>query len=350
MSKIANAIFQYTLKKYGGVALSILLILAFLVALFGYYEPTNIGALRWTQVIDPVISIVALILPVLLTLYFIYQEWTNSLDKKLIVHFTIYQEGKKEYVFSCYNVNLLPGGDMRSLGQQIGSQMGKNTFLHFNPSIKPVRKGLEQIVTKYGERQWIFYYEIEFILFSEVVDKDHPDTHLGRYLVWNNFDEKILSWRTHPRPTLAFHQLPEVKLNLSELLSFDSNSELKFLELGQPKVAASGNPLYVLNASVVTDFGIFSYQSIDFQKAIELMKVQGFVSCIGHEGTAEFLSEATQMTIGVNRQSIRMRQGEQALVFKFRERLEHPRELTKHQLKWEQFEIGLLTCINTFKS
>jgi hypothetical protein len=100
--------------------------------------------------------------------------------------------------------------------------------------------------------------------------------------------------------------------------------------------------LYVLNSPILTSFGSYSYKPISLREAIEQLK-QGFVSAVGHEATASFLSQLTGITIPVNRIQIQMKSGDKAIVFQVLQRLPEGKVLTAEELKTIPYRLGLLT-------
>jgi hypothetical protein len=183
---------------------------------------------RWAFVFDPTFTVFSLIIPIILGFLLLYKEWEESLDRKLIVHFSIVNKINKckEYVFSCYNVNLLHGTDMRAISQQIGSQMGDGVQLRFNPSVKPIEETTILIKNHSNKSEWIKYSEIEFLLNSEpsTISKNEQS-----YLVWNLFKEEKLEKKLKIRPDVPLHYLGKEKCSLENLLSSNEQSKNDFM-------------------------------------------------------------------------------------------------------------------------
>jgi hypothetical protein len=100
--------------------------------------------------------------------------------------------------------------------------------------------------------------------------------------------------------------------------------------------------LYVLNSPILTSFGSYRYKPISLREAVELLK-QGFVSAVGHEATASFLSQLTGITIPVNRVQIQMKPRDKAIVFQVLQRLPEGKVLSEEELKAVPYRLGLLT-------
>jgi hypothetical protein len=99
--------------------------------------------------------------------------------------------------------------------------------------------------------------------------------------------------------------------------------------------------VYVLNSPVLTDWGKYEYVPIDVEKTKHKLEA-GYVSAIGHEGTAKLLSTILGMEVPVNRVQIQMQPGDDAIVFQVLQRLPEGVVLTEEQLKKIPFRLGLL--------
>jgi hypothetical protein len=73
---------------------------------------------------------------------------------------------------------------------------------------------------------------------------------------------------------------------------------------------------YILNSAVITSPGIYRYALIDSESARKWLAKGPFESTIGYEETAEALSQLLGTPIAVNRKTIVMRDGDEALVFR----------------------------------
>ena len=99
--------------------------------------------------------------------------------------------------------------------------------------------------------------------------------------------------------------------------------------------------LYIFNTPILTEYGDYSFRKISLPEVKELLS-QGFVSAIGHEGTANLMSQLTGMTIPVNRVAIKMQPGDKAVVFRVLTRLPEGKVLTQEELSQIPYEFGLL--------
>jgi hypothetical protein len=100
--------------------------------------------------------------------------------------------------------------------------------------------------------------------------------------------------------------------------------------------------VYVLNSPILTNFGVYRYKEISIVEAQKILKENSFVSAIGHESTAVFLSELLQSDIKANRVSITMQQGDKAIIFQLLTRLKEGQILSINELSNKDYRLGLL--------
>jgi len=100
--------------------------------------------------------------------------------------------------------------------------------------------------------------------------------------------------------------------------------------------------LAVLNAPVVTSFGNYTYFPIPLESARILINAVNFSSYVGHESTAELMSDILEKPIGYSRKMLKQRVGQMALVFKLKIRPEEGKILTRPEVEKHGYEFGLL--------
>jgi hypothetical protein len=104
---------------------------------------------------------------------------------------------------------------------------------------------------------------------------------------------------------------------------------------------------YILNSAVITSPGMYEYNFITVEEMKKWLEAGDWVSTIGYEETAKALQELTGIKIPVNRQQIKMKQGDEALIFRLTCRLDNPQlkgYLTTEFIK-NNCEIGILKKI-----
>jgi hypothetical protein len=75
-------------------------------------------------------------------------------------------------------------------------------------------------------------------------------------------------------------------------------------------------PVALFNGTVVTTNGLYAVKDIDLESAKRLVKKQGFISAVGHEATAEILTEILEVDVPMNRIQFYQEVGQKAIVFK----------------------------------
>ncbi len=338
--KIVFEIIFFTIRRYWIPIFSIIVFGIVLYTTFDSKIHLNGKNSFWDRVVDPSFTVAGLSIPFLIWLYFLGKEWRESLDNKLIVHFTRQIGDKKNYLMSCYNVNLLDNGDMRAIGQQIGLQMS-GSHLKFNPSLKPLKEEVIQIRDEFGRRKWIKYFEIEFLLDGEPNEVFQTE---NKYVVWNLFNEKRLPKKIK-RLEKPFDEFYKDNISITELLSFDKKSREKFEAIANTELD-SLNKIYILNSPIITSFGMYEYYIVNHELIKTALNNEAnnpqIVSAIGHKPTAKFLSKKLDCEIPFNRIEIKMVKGDMAIVFKVKTRLEENTVLSEEELEAVEIEYGIL--------
>jgi hypothetical protein len=101
--------------------------------------------------------------------------------------------------------------------------------------------------------------------------------------------------------------------------------------------------LALLNTSIITNDGSYSLQAIDLMEAQDLVRINELDSAIGHESTAQAMSELLQVDVSVNRQMFAQEVGQEALVFKLNGRPPEGAVLSREQLDEIGYSWKLLT-------
>jgi len=72
---------------------------------------------------------------------------------------------------------------------------------------------------------------------------------------------------------------------------------------------------------------------------------QGFISAVGHQSTAELLSQILGLPVEANRIQVSLGPGDRAVVFQLLERLPEGKVLGREELEQLQFKLFLVTVM-----
>ena len=105
--------------------------------------------------------------------------------------------------------------------------------------------------------------------------------------------------------------------------------------------------LILLNTSILTSFGTYTYEPLTLKEAralIDAFQQEGKTvqSAIGHQATAELLSGLLDYTVVVNRINFKQTVETAALVFKLKGRPPEGKILSPEELEEMGYEFGLL--------
>jgi hypothetical protein len=79
-------------------------------------------------------------------------------------------------------------------------------------------------------------------------------------------------------------------------------------------------PLLLLNATVLTSFGVFRHRRLSLAEACALVQELPWESAIGHPATARLVSAELDITCPTRRVAVEQRAGQPALVFRLNSR------------------------------
>lgn len=102
----------------------------------------------------------------------------------------------------------------------------------------------------------------------------------------------------------------------------------------------------LLNTTIATVDGVFEVRTITLEKAREIAQSNELLSAIGHESTAQIMSELLQVNVPVNRIQFSQELNQTALVFKLKGRAPEGVILTKKEIEAIGYEFKTMTLIN----
>ncbi len=104
-------------------------------------------------------------------------------------------------------------------------------------------------------------------------------------------------------------------------------------------------PVAIFNGVVATCNGVFKVRDISAAEAKELLHNQPFMSAIGHEATAELMSELFEVEIKHNRIQFSQQLGQKAIIFKLNTRPPEGVVYEREQLEQIGYSFKLLERI-----
>ena len=101
--------------------------------------------------------------------------------------------------------------------------------------------------------------------------------------------------------------------------------------------------LFIINTPVLTDYGLWRFEGPLEESTARSLVAGDFLSALGHEGAAAFLSARLGVEFPVNRVRVNLEPGDRALVLRLKGRLPENRILNEEEMAELPFELGLLT-------
>lgn len=102
------------------------------------------------------------------------------------------------------------------------------------------------------------------------------------------------------------------------------------------------HPIVFFNGTVVTTNGLYRITDLPLDEARKLAAEHDRISAIGHEATAEVLSEILGVHVPFNRIQFRQEVGQQAIVFKLNVRPVEGVILSKDQIEEIGYSLKLM--------
>ena len=103
--------------------------------------------------------------------------------------------------------------------------------------------------------------------------------------------------------------------------------------------------IYLLNTPILTDYGVYDFKKIEIAEVKAILSEEGFTSAVGHQGTADLLTQLLGVPVPMNRVAIKMEENDVAVVFRLKNRLPEGTVLSEEELAKLVIEFGVLERI-----
>lgn len=103
-----------------------------------------------------------------------------------------------------------------------------------------------------------------------------------------------------------------------------------------------------MNGALMPSFGVYIYFKISEKTLKEYLGNKDFVSAIGHQSTADILSEILGIEIPYNRITVNLKDKDEVIVFKLKKRPPEGKILTKEEIEEIGYEFGYYKYYSSF--
>lgn len=102
----------------------------------------------------------------------------------------------------------------------------------------------------------------------------------------------------------------------------------------------------LLNTSIATVDGVYELETITLDQALEIIDGANLDSAIGHDATAQIMTELLGVNVPVSRQMFSQQAGQRAIVFKLHGRLQEGKILDRQDVEAMGYDLKLLTRLS----
>lgn len=214
---------------------------------------------------------------------------------------------------------------------QLGCLLHDASESYISDITRPVKRSLGEYCKIEEKLQKMIYTRYGIGDLSEEEErriKEIDDTMLY-YEFFSLMQEKLYGSKPQIALDHDFSQREFVAVENEFLQVFD----LLFEEDKNVVVESNRMPVALFNGTVATTDGMYTVDDIAVEEAKAYIKKHGFISAIGHEATAEIMSEVLGENIPMNRIDFYQQVGQAAIVFKLNKRPPEGTVLTKEELR-----------------
>jgi hypothetical protein len=106
--------------------------------------------------------------------------------------------------------------------------------------------------------------------------------------------------------------------------------------------------LYVFNTALVPFFDSptrVNFHPLELHEARKFLREEEFVSAVGHQATADFLSDLLGVEIPMNRIRVSLKSGDKAIRLCLRQRLPEGKILTRKEMEELEYDLDLIVVL-----
>lgn len=102
-------------------------------------------------------------------------------------------------------------------------------------------------------------------------------------------------------------------------------------------------PIAILNGAIITADGEYSCRTISLEECKKLIQSAPIISAVGHQATAEIITDLLETEVTLNRINFHQEAGQQALVFKLNSRPPEGIILSREEIEEFGYQFQLLS-------
>ncbi len=125
-------------------------------------------------------------------------------------------------------------------------------------------------------------------------------------------------------------------------LEWENDGQHFCQQCGQYAMGYTKTPIALLNTSIATADGTYRLSTVTLDQAKLLISDQDILSAIGHDSTAQILSDLLDADVPVNRIQFEQQPGQVALVFKLNGRPPEGKILSREEIEQIGYKFQIL--------
>ena len=157
-------------------------------------------------------------------------------------------------------------------------------------------------------------------------------------------DENVIDYYNNENVFIIEYKEVDIILYLNENIEYcdEISAYPKYIEYIQIYKKEKPLPVAILNTTILTADGDFSLKTISLEEAQELISDREILSAVGHESTAQVLTELLDVDVPLNRIQFVQKSGQKALCFKLNGRPQEVFILSKDDIEKMGYDFKIL--------